>query len=83
MLEIYYVARARPQRLRAGPSAPYLDGFAEKLWNQGYAPTTAREYLRAADHLGVWVSFFALPDGKAGSLIRACRWTSGALPQRS
>jgi site-specific recombinase XerD len=52
MLETYFVAPKTLNRLRTGPSAPYIDGFADMLEQNGYAPASAIRYLRAAAHLG-------------------------------
>jgi site-specific recombinase XerD len=52
MLEIYYSAPKTLARLRAGPSEPYIDGFAASLAHAGYASSSAVRYLRAAAHLG-------------------------------
>ncbi len=52
MLETYFVAPKTLKRLRTGPSAPYLDGFAVMLEQQGYSSASAVRYLRAAAHLG-------------------------------
>ena len=52
MLETYFVAPKTLNRLRTGPSAPYIDGFADMLELNGYAPASAIRYLRAAAHLG-------------------------------
>jgi site-specific recombinase XerD len=52
MLETYLVAPKTLKRLRAGPSGPYIDGFAGALERDGYSAASAVRYLRAADHLG-------------------------------
>lgn len=52
MLERYFSAPKTLKRLRTGPSAPYIDGFAQSLQEQGYAAASAVRYLRAAAHLG-------------------------------
>lgn len=55
MLDNYFCAPKTLRRLRAGPSAPYIDGFAESLACDGYACASAVRYLRAAAHLGCFV----------------------------
>jgi site-specific recombinase XerD len=55
MLDSYFCAPKTLLRLRAGPSAPYIDGFADSLERDGYAPSSAVRYLRAAAHLGWFV----------------------------
>ena len=52
MLETYFAAPKTLERLRAGPSGPYMDGFAASLKRDGYRAATAVRYLRAAAHLG-------------------------------
>ncbi len=52
MLEKYFSAPKTLHRLRAGPSGPYIDGFAAALARDGYSPASAVRYLRAAAHLG-------------------------------
>jgi site-specific recombinase XerD len=52
MLEKYFSAPKTLRRLRAGPSGPYIDGFAASLRADGYSPATVVRYLRAAAHLG-------------------------------
>jgi len=55
MLDSYFCAPKTLRRLRAGPSAPYIDGFADSLERDGYAHASAVRYLRAAAHLGWFV----------------------------
>jgi site-specific recombinase XerD len=55
MLETYFSAPKMLERLRSGPSGPYLDGFAAVLRRDGYSPSIAVRYLRAAAHLGHFV----------------------------
>jgi integrase len=52
MLETYFSAPKTLGHLRAGPSGPYMDGFAASLERDGYRDATAVRYLRAAAHLG-------------------------------
>jgi site-specific recombinase XerD len=55
MLETYFGAPKTLRRLRAGPSGPYIDGFAASLERNGYSHSTAILYLRAAAHLSHFV----------------------------
>jgi site-specific recombinase XerD len=55
MIERYFSAPKTLLRLRAGLSGSHIDGFAEALEQQGYAPASAVRYLRAAAHLGCFV----------------------------
>ncbi len=61
MLETYFVAPKTLKRLRSGPCEPYIDGFAEMLMKKGYSHASAIRYLRAAAHLG----YFLSSQGKA------------------
>jgi site-specific recombinase XerD len=55
MLEKYFSAPKTLRRLRGGISGPHIDGFADRLEREGYAPSSALRYLRAAAHLGCFV----------------------------
>jgi site-specific recombinase XerD len=55
MLEKYFSAPKTLRRLRAGISGPHVDSFADDLERDGYAPTSAVRYIRAAAHLGCFV----------------------------
>jgi hypothetical protein len=52
MLERYFAAPKMIAHLRAGPSGPYIDGFARRLEDHGYDHSVAMRYLRAAAHIG-------------------------------
>ena len=62
MLETYFAAPKTLERLRAGPSGPYMDGFAASLKRDRYRAATAVRYLRAAAHLGYFL------QGRGGTL---------------
>jgi len=55
MLEKYFSAPKTLRRLRDGISGPHIDGFADDLEREGYAPASAVRYIRAAAHLGCFV----------------------------
>jgi site-specific recombinase XerD len=55
MLEKYFSAPKTLRRLRGGIIGPHIDGFADHLQGEGYAPASAVRYLRAAAHLGCFV----------------------------
>jgi site-specific recombinase XerD len=55
MLETYFSAPKTLRRLRSGISGPHIDGFADDLERNGYAPSSAVRYIRAAAHLGSFV----------------------------
>jgi len=62
MLETYFAAPKTLERLRAGPSGPYMDGYAASLKRDGYRAATAVRYLRAPAHLGHFL------QGRGGTL---------------
>lgn len=55
MLETYFSAPKTLRRLRNGISGPHIDAFADHLERDGYAPSSAVRYIRAAAHLGCFV----------------------------
>jgi site-specific recombinase XerD len=55
MLETYFSAPKTLRRLRSGISGPYIDAFAADLERDGYAPSSAVRYIRAAAHLGCFM----------------------------
>jgi len=54
MLTKYFEDVFTLNRLRSGPSGPYIDGFASDIHSCGYTWWTSRRYLRAATHFGIW-----------------------------
>ena len=48
MLEKYFSAPKTLRRLRGGISGPHIDAFADDLEREGYAPSSAVRYIRAA-----------------------------------
>ena len=56
MIDQYFSAPKTLRRLRDGLSGPCIDAFAEALTRDGYAPATVVRYLRAAAHLGVFLT---------------------------
>ncbi|MFC2173061.1 site-specific integrase [Acidobacteriota bacterium] len=60
MLELYFEAPFTLNRLREGPSGPYIDGFALHLKQDGYSWWTGRGFLRSAAHLGLFAEFKAI-----------------------
>ena len=53
MLEEYFSAPKTLRRLRTGPSAPYIDGFAVTLQENGYSMASAVRYLHETVALGL------------------------------
>jgi len=52
MLEKYFESKFTLNQFRIGPSGPWLDGFARSLHEDMYSWRTAQTHLRAAHHLG-------------------------------
>ena len=52
---IFSIPPTSQLRVRAGPLAPALDGFADSLANEGYARSTIRVKLATARDLGGWI----------------------------
>jgi site-specific recombinase XerD len=55
MLETYFSAPKTLRRLRGGISGSHIDAFADNLERDGYAPSSAVRYIRAAAHLGCFI----------------------------
>jgi site-specific recombinase XerD len=54
MLSKYFHAAARMREIRSSPAGKFIEGFAEALCVRGYAPITARRYIRSAEHIVRW-----------------------------
>jgi site-specific recombinase XerD len=54
MLSKYFIAPARVRAIRSGPHGALIEGFAERLYQRGYAEISARRHIRAAEHLMCW-----------------------------
>jgi len=61
MLEIYLENQAKLRQLRQCPVANYLDDFAQWLHSSGYKQRLAQLTIRAAAHLGHWLSEHEVP----------------------
>jgi site-specific recombinase XerD len=61
MFEKIFDCPLRIKALRDGPCGPLLERFAEELYQVGYAETTARKYIRAAEHLTYWTDGECIP----------------------
>lgn len=55
MMEVFFAKQETWNRLRFGPLAPYLDQFAARLRDQGYAKTTAQLKIRLVASLSRWL----------------------------
>jgi len=61
MLAEYFESRLRIQEIRGGPAGHLLEGFAQALYEAGYAQLTARRHLRSAEHLVHWTGRRGIP----------------------
>jgi site-specific recombinase XerD len=56
MLTKFFESPTRIRELQRGPTGPWLESFADELAQVGYAETTARRHIRAAEHFIHWTS---------------------------
>jgi integrase/recombinase XerD len=61
MLAEYFDSSLRIEEIRGCPAGYALEGFAEALYEEGYARLTARRHLRSAEHLVRWTSRTGIP----------------------
>ena len=50
MLSKYFEAPERIRAIRSGPYGALIEGFADQLFQRGYAQISARRHIRAAEH---------------------------------
>src|ERR1700724_2580768 len=55
MLESFFTQIKVRSRMESGPIGPYLSEIAALLHRNGYARSTIRRHLRAADRFGAWI----------------------------
>lgn len=56
MLSAFFKRSTRVQAFLSGPFGLQLEGFAEYLWQSGYARESVRRHLRAAEHFAHWAT---------------------------
>ena len=56
MLSEFFDSAVRIDALRAGPAGTLFEGFAQALFQAGYAEITARRHIRAAEHFIYWAN---------------------------
>jgi len=61
MLSTFFKSTVRIQALLDDPAGGLFEGFAQALSETGYSTTTARRYLRAAEHLSCWSDRHGIP----------------------
>lgn len=62
MLEYYFKSQTRIRQLRCGPVAPYLDGLAARLYQQGYGYNHAHNILGLAGDFSRYLSLTGIDD---------------------
>jgi site-specific recombinase XerD len=61
MLSHFFQAPARIREIRSNPSAALIEGFADYLFQNGYAEMSARRHIRSAEHIVRWATRRDLP----------------------
>jgi integrase/recombinase XerD len=61
MLSQYFVSPFRIDMLKGGPAGAQVESFAQRLYESGYAPITARRHIRAVEHFAYWVGRTGTP----------------------
>jgi integrase/recombinase XerD len=61
MLAEYFESPSRIQEIRGCAAGHLLEGFAQSLYEVGYAQLTARRHLRSAEHLVYWTGRRGIP----------------------
>jgi len=56
MLSKYFKASERIHAIRSGNAGALIEGFAEQLFQRGYAKVSARRHIRSAEHIVRWAS---------------------------
>ena len=56
MIDHFYSDPAVFDRMRSGPLGPYIDGFAELLFQQGYSREAGAQKLRLVSRLSRWLA---------------------------
>lgn len=60
MLSEFFASCTRIKKLRDGPAGSLLESFARSLSEAGYATSTARAHLRAAEHFLDWIHKYGI-----------------------
>jgi site-specific recombinase XerD len=83
MLSEVFASAVRIRALRDGPAGELFEGFAQTLFQSGYAKITARYHFRSAEHLISWADRTGTPVcclteqslERFGLHLRRCRCT--------
>lgn len=54
MLSEFFASPVRIRTIRGGPSGTWIEGFANHLYQCGYAKISARRHIRYAEHIAHW-----------------------------
>jgi integrase/recombinase XerD len=81
MLSHFFEAHTRIREVRSNPSGALIEGFADYLFQNGYAEISARRHIRSAEHIVRWairnhVSVSELDDQALkgfGDHLKRCR----------
>lgn len=61
MLSHFFESPRRIHEIRSSPSGELIKGYADYLFQSGYAKISARRYIRSAEHIVRWASRSGLP----------------------
>lgn len=56
MLSHFFESPTRIREIRSSPSGELIEGYADYLFQSGYAKICARRYIRSAEHIVRWAS---------------------------
>lgn len=56
MLSHFFESPRRIHEIRSSPSGELIEGYADYLFQSGYAKISARRYIRSAEHIVRWAS---------------------------
>jgi integrase/recombinase XerD len=91
MITQYFKSRARIQALQNGRSGSLIEGFAQAMWDVGYAKITARRHIRSAEHFIYWANKVARSGSswneqllpRSNDHLRRCKCPGFGHPKRS
>ena len=69
MISQYFKSPSRFKSLCNDPSESMIEGFAQDLWDAGYAKITARRHIRAAEHFIYWANKETIPGSSWNELL--------------
>lgn len=54
-MQHFFRRRETLSQFHGGPLGPYMDSFADRLYNQGYTRLTGRQWIRASAQFSAWL----------------------------